>query len=186
MKQMVLGFIGLLISVYVISICLNIFSIQIHKNQLEHTVSRAVQNGLEEFYHTEKKEEAEQQIINEIFSISKNDEIMIEIVELDLDKGVLQVKATEKLKLITGGEKQLVCIKTAIMERQIVEYPRVTVTFLVDGMLYKQVEVQQGEKCPMPRPPYESFLGWIDESSGNCVSEIGTVCEDKIYIGIGS
>ena len=183
MKQMVLGLIGMLISFYTIVICLDIYTIQTHKNQLERSVSRAVENALESFYHTSFYTEAKQQIIDDIATLNERADIEVDIIELDLELGILQVKATEKITLTTGNMKELQCMKIGIMEKQTVEYPKVSVRFFVDGELYKEYLVKKGEKCPMPREPQVGFAGWIDTANGVYISEIGNVWEDKVYTG---
>ena len=185
MKQIVLGLIGMLIVFYTIAICLDIYTIQTHKNQLEHSVSRAVEHTLENFYHTSFYTEARQQIRDDIVAANENAEIEVEIIELNLEMGILQVQATEKLMLTTGKEKELQCLKTGIMEKKTVEYPMVSVRFFVDGELYKEYQLQKGELCPMPRVPQEGFAGWMDTATGTYIKEIGNVWEDKVYTGTG-
>lgn len=187
MKNIFLAIVGIFITIYMLLIGANIYSIQTQKNALEKTVSRAVEHALEENYPHGNKEEAVSMIEQEIHTaVSNGNETVVRVQALDLAKGLISVLVVEDIQLITGDVKQIVIEKTAIMERIDTKTQKVSVTFYVDGEVYKEYELTKGEECPLPKPPEDVFSGWVEygaESLGP-IESIGAVWEDKVYLAI--
>lgn len=184
MKTIFLGGFGIIITIYSVLICLDIYSIQIHKNELEIRLTRAVENTLEQYYPESDTEKAKEQLYTELVNEKNSKNISLEIKSMDLIKGIVSVKAVEQVPLITGKQKEIIFEKTAIMERKTVAFPKVTVTFLVDGNIYKEIQLAQGEICPMPKLPSEDYIGWAEHGSAVVVTQIGTVQENQVYVAI--
>ena len=118
MKNILLGLIGVMITVYTLLIGLNILTIQVHKNQLEKNLSRVVKNVLEGEMGQASEESIQQMICEEVSDvIQEKGDLVVEILALDLQKGILSVRITERITTITGNEKEIVLEKTAILER---------------------------------------------------------------------
>lgn len=118
MKTIILGICSVVITIYSVLLCLDVYSIQTSKNILEKRVTRAVQNTLEQYYRKDTYENAKNQLNSEILMGGNKENISIHIKKMDLKKGVLSVVVEEMIPLITGGEKSIVFEKTAIMERR--------------------------------------------------------------------
>lgn len=187
MKNIILGAIGLLVTVYVTMIGMNVYMIQTHKDQLENCFSRILQQALEEGYGTVENEMITQRIISD-FAESMNNEgaLQVEIQAMDLQKGLLSVRVTESFFLLNGKEKVITLEKTIIMDRLVLNEDRVKVTFMVGEDVYKVYELTKGEKCQLPVAPQGSFLGWMKQGdiSKTVVSEIGNVWEDQVYVAL--
>ena len=56
MKNVILAFIGIFITLYTVTIGFSIFSLETRKNELENQVSRIVENTLEQEYEAEDEE----------------------------------------------------------------------------------------------------------------------------------
>jgi len=187
MKQIVLGMIGILTSIYVVLIGLNIYSIQREKEKLEDSLSQSVENALVEQFVNGNQDVVQQQLETDIkTALSYKQDVSVLVQALDLEKGLLSVKATEKIPLITGTTKTIALEKTAIMDRIQLKQKRVTVQFIVDGEVYKQFQLTKGEECPMPKPPAEVFVGWVEYGTDSIlpVEAIGQVWEDKVFLAI--
>lgn len=175
--------IGVFITIYVVLIELNVYSIQTHKNELENCFSRVMQQTLEEGYSTKDDAGAVQMLKQELADcLSHEENLNIAITCMDLQKGILSAVVTEDISLITGKKKSISVEKTVFMDRKAVNEPQVTVEFWVDSELYKKYTLVKGEICPMPKLP-EGVLGWVEDGreSEETIASIGAVYEDKIY-----
>ena len=118
MKNILLGLIGVMITVYTLLIGLNILTVQSHKNQLERNLSRVVKNVLEGEFEQSSEESILQMIQEEVSDVMQDKgEREVEILALDLQKGILSVRVTEYITTIVGTQKEIVIEKTALLER---------------------------------------------------------------------
>ena len=91
----------------------------------------------------------------------KEEDLEVEVLYADLQKGILSAVAKEEISLLTGNKKTISFEKTILMDRKSVNEPQVTVEFWANGELYKRYTLVKGEVCPMPKLP-EDIFGWID------------------------
>ena len=119
MKNMILGLIGIFVTLYTLLIGLNVLYVQTQKNELEKQVSRIVKNTLENEYQKGEDAFVEQMLVQELTTVlsTERDRLEIEIQGIDLEKGLLSVKVTKHVEMLNGREKAIVVEKTAIMER---------------------------------------------------------------------
>ena len=118
MKNILLGLIGVMITVYTLLIGLNILTVQSHKNQLERNLSRVVKNVLEGEYEQPSEESILQMIQEEVSDVmQEKGKREVEILTMDLQKGILSVRVTEYITTIVGTQKEIVIEKTALVER---------------------------------------------------------------------
>lgn len=189
MKNVILGVIGVFITLYTLLIGLNILTVQSHKNQLEKHLSRIVKNVLESAYQTEETEAIKQMLLEEITdSISSSNEVTIEIQEMDLHKGILSVKVIDQITTITGAKKEIVVEKTAIMDKVATQFETATVTFWVGEEVYKEYQIVKGNKCPVPKAPTElsqtgNFLGWREFGTEEIITteQLNEIWENRVY-----
>lgn len=185
-KNIILGAIGIFITMYTLFICINIFSIIVESNKLEKRVSRALENVLETYDKNADVVEAKAQLKDDICMNDRDENIVIDIAEFDLEKGIISVDVRKKIKLVTGKAKVLSCEKTALIDKWVVRHPSVTVAFYVGESLYKQYQLTKGEVCPMPKDPEGSFVGWLaaDASNQEFIGQIGEVWENQMYYAV--
>lgn len=187
MKNIILGIIAVFITIYTILMGLNVLTIQSHKNLIEKHVSRIVKNVLEHEYQSGDETAVKQMLQEEIEdSISNSAQLFVEIQEIDLQKGILSVKVTERIHTITGKQKDIVVQKTAIMEQIATNLSKVTVTFLIEDEVYKEYEITKGKECPLPKEPGESFVGWKEFGTDYMptLNEFDQVWENRIYVAV--
>lgn len=187
MKNVILAFIGILITLYTFSSVFSVFSLQSRKNELENHVARIVEGFLENAYPNGDEGMLKQRMISELSkNVDDSGKLTVEMQALDLQKGIISVKVSETFRQFNGKERTIVCEKTAIVEQEVSTDAMVTVTFLVDGMLYKEYQVVAGEVCPVPRLPEGEYLGWAERegADGNLLTALTQVWEDKIYEAI--
>ena len=120
MKNILLGCIGALITLYTILIGLNLLSYQTQKNQLENQVSRIVKNTLEAEFGVGEESVVKQMLLQEIRTCisAEEDCLDVEIHAIDLKKGLLSVTVKKQVKLLNGSVKVIEIKKTAIVERE--------------------------------------------------------------------
>ncbi len=187
MKNVVLGIIGTVISIYVLLTGLNVYTFQTFQNQLENSFSRILKETLEDGYASGDSEaaiESMQQSLTK--AMSDKGEVFLQIQSFDVEKGILSASVTGKVEPLIGEIKTIVLEKTVIIDKKMLNEPRVMVQFYVDQRLYKTFQLVKGEECPLPKPPFENFVGWAEsgnESEG-IISKIGQVWEDKVYLAI--
>lgn len=121
MKNIILGIIGVFITLYTLLHGLNLMYIQTQKNELENQVSRIVKNTLEAEYQSGDEVLVEHILLAEISSVisAKSGELEIIVQGIDLQKGFLSVKVIKRMELLNGKEKEIMVEKTAIMDRWI-------------------------------------------------------------------
>lgn len=184
MKNIILGIVGVFITIYTMLMGLNILTIQSHKDQLENHLSRIVKNVLEAEYGNRDEDAVKQMLQEEIQnSVSENAKIFVEIQEIDLQKGILSVKVTEEIHTLTDSQREIVVQKTAIMDRVATEPSKVTVTFLVEEEVYKEYQIVKGKSCPLPKEPEGGFLGWREYGTETIVSteHLKDIWENRVY-----
>lgn len=187
MKNILLGAIGILVTIYVTLIGMNLYMIQTHKDQLENCFSRILQQAMVDGYNTADDEEITQRIISELAeSRNKDSAVQVVIQAMDLKKGLLSVKVTERFLLLTGKEKEITLEKTILMDRIVLNEDQVKVTFLLEGEVFKSYQLIKGENCPLPKSPEGNFVGWIKQGdhTKTFISSIGEVWEDQVYIAV--
>lgn len=117
MKNTILGIIGIFITIYTIAIGMEVYNIQVRKNQLDNAVSKIVQEVLEEYYQgndTQAKLAFEQRIGD---TLHENADLTIEIQALDMEKGILSVTVSEEYTQMNGKVRTESVSKTAIVEK---------------------------------------------------------------------
>lgn len=122
MKNIMLGIIGIFVTLYTVMIGLNILYFQTQKNQLEKHVSRIVKNILEAEYQTGEESYVKQMLSQEIKNVISEEKgnLEIEVQGIDLEKGFLSVRVIKRVEMLNGKEKTIVVEKTAIMDRMYV------------------------------------------------------------------
>lgn len=121
MKSIILGIIGVFITVYTMLIGLDVLSYQTNKNEIDKHLSRIMKHVLESEYQSGDETLAKQMILQELKDItSGEDEMEVEFQAIDLEKGLLSVKVIKNISMLSGKQKQIVVEKTAIIERVVV------------------------------------------------------------------
>lgn len=116
MKNTILGILGVFIAIYTIAIGMEAYNAQVRKNQLDNTVSRVVQEVLEAHYtgnDTQARQNLEERIHD---SLHSDAEIKIEILALDMEKGIISIIVTEEYRQMNGNIRTESVSKTAIVE----------------------------------------------------------------------
>ena len=119
MKNIILGLIGVLITMYTLLIGLSILSFYTQKNALEKQVSRIVKNTLEIEFQNKDTVYVEQMLLQELNECvsGENARLQVEIRAMDLEKGILSVRVSKRVVMLNGKEREIVVEKTAIVER---------------------------------------------------------------------
>lgn len=120
MKSIVLGMIGIFITLYTVFIGIDILVLQTSKNEMEKQVSRIVKYVLEEEYLAGDEAAVQQILMQEIRnSLSSGEMVKVEVKGIDLQKGLLSVRVTQSLQMLNGKKQEIAVEKTAIIERSL-------------------------------------------------------------------
>lgn len=187
MKNVILAIFGFMITLYTFSLMFSVLSLETRKNSLENHVARVVEGFLESAYQTGSEQEVRQRLVWELSqNIDDSGSLTVDVLALDLQKGIISVKVSEAFRQFNGRMRTIVCEKTAIMEQPSVQESKVIVTFKSEGRLYKEYQVEVGEGCPVPRLPEGTFIGWAEEGdlTQELVTSIAQVWEDKTYVAV--
>lgn len=90
-----------------------------------------------------------------LLQVTSNSDIRIDVKAVDLDKGTIKMKITEKYHAPNGKEKEISFEKTVILE----EYPQNhekkyhTIIYKVDGTIYEKATAYTGSFLIMPKEP---------------------------------
>lgn len=184
MKAGIIGTCALGILILISSIVLTISGRSVRQAELNTSLSNAIEQTMEIIYmdHTyeiqNKKEFISDFIGNLLQQINSDSDITIEILNLDLEEGLLDVKATEKYKHFTGREGIVTSRKTVILE----EYADPNDTFYQvlyqnpDGSTYKAYTLYYGSQVIEPEQKPSGLIRW------NKITNDGT--EDTAWDGI--
>lgn len=119
MKNTILGIVGIFITIYTIAISMELYNLQVRKNQLDNSVSRIVQKTLEDYYQGDNIQ-AKQALERGIYeSLHPSAKIELEILALDMEKGIISIVVTEEYRQMNGKIRTEGINKTAIMERDV-------------------------------------------------------------------
>ena len=120
MKSIILGIIGVFITLYTFLIGIDVLMLQTSKNEMDRQVSRIVSHVLETSHGLEDEAAVRQILLQEIeASISARGKLYVEVPMVDLHRGLLSVRVAQHLRLWNGKEKEIAVEKTAIMERSV-------------------------------------------------------------------
>lgn len=113
-------------------------------------------------------------------------DITVNVMEADVEKGVLAVRVTAEYKHPNGNPGTIACERTVVFDRKSAEEPRVhTVKFYVEqgGQCYKRCKIYDGECAAIPTAPQSDrgrFDGWFD-TEGHEADFSQPVTQDMTY-----
>ena len=157
MKYIVYGISLAVITMLVLVITLEISGRNVRKNEIETALNTAVEQSLEQLKSKKGyKIETYQELIadfNQIFllQMESNTDIQVDILTVDVKKGVLDVKITGTYLNIMGKKQKEVCRKSVILEEYSQKKAYYKITFLVDGKVYHRYSICEGGTAVLPK-----------------------------------
>lgn len=189
--------------VSLLSIVLILFTVQ-GRNIRQTELDNAVTSSLEKAMAMLKEDDAYKPTTDDelvalfmqslVVQIDSSSNLEVDILEVDVEKGLLSVEATLKYLHPIGTQGTVACQKTIILEQFDVEPEdnMVNVYFISEGTLYKSYEVPKGSVCPVPVDPSGSgsFLGWkyVGTDDSAIISDLGSLVinEDTYFEAVYS
>lgn len=155
-------------------IILTVNNYHTRKNEIEETVAVALDQAMEalKFEDRHYSPENYQELVNDllqqiIFQISSDCDVDINILTVDLDKGIIDVEVVAHYKW--ANTKRNVSVRRTILLEEyesidsVIEANKeetvVKVRFLSEGILHSEISVLYGE--PVPKPSDPSKTGWV-------------------------
>ena len=178
MKNTIIAIILVILTVITSLILLTLYGQNTRQNELDESLSVAVEQSLENLkidkaYTINNTEEFIADFLeNLIISIESDSEVKVEILSVDIDKGLLDVNVIETFNQPNGSTRTASCRKTIIMDEYIKKAPvYYSVQFLTnaedeseDFVAFKEYSIHEGSVIIVPsgvpeRDGYE-FVGW--------------------------
>ena len=181
MKNAIIACVLILLFIISALIMLTVYNQNTRQNELEDSLSAAVEQTLENLkikknYSIDNTDEFIADFLeNLLVSIESDSDIKVEILSVDIEKGLLDVCVTETYRQPNGSMKDIRCRKTVILEEYSQEPPvQYAVRFMttapennVDYVDYKVFKLTEGSKIIIPgvAPAKEgyTFVGWSTE-----------------------
>ena len=128
MKTAVFGAVMLLLAFLSLAVLLTIRDREVRSSELQNAVTLAVRTTLREQMlsgtegpagHSSKQTQMTEQVQQRILEqIARRSEICIEVLEADAEMGILSVRVTETWPELNGEVGRLVCMRTAVWDRE--------------------------------------------------------------------
>lgn len=127
MKTAVFGAVTVLLAILSLAVLLTVRDREIRSSELQQAVTLAVRTSLREQIlsgteepagQSEKQRQMTEQVQQRILEqIGRRSEICIEVLEADAGMGILSVRVTETWPELNGSTGRLVCVRTAVWDR---------------------------------------------------------------------
>lgn len=176
MKHIVYGISLAIITMLVLVITLEISGRNVRKNEIETALNTAVEQSLEQLKNKNGyKIETYQELIADfnqmlLLQMESNTDVQVDILTVDINKGVLDVKITGTYKNIMGKKQKEICRKSVILEEYSEKKAYYKITFLVDGKVYHRYSICEGGTAVLPKTPIKSgkvFQYWIKQGENH-------------------
>lgn len=166
------------------------------ENELDEALSSAMQETLDQMETTNRYHEGEEeQLLNDfcellLCKLEKDDvkdrSIAVDVYAVDIEKGILSVRATETYPHPIRTMGTCVSEATVLIDRKLIK-EIYEVKFYVDGRLYSAYEKEEGQKLTTPdlrNVSDRTFLHWakLGESAPAILPD--TVIEDASYVAV--
>lgn len=193
MKHTVYGIALAVLAALAVAAVLGISGKNVRKNEMETALNTAIEQSLEQLKMEKsgngKDSRSYQELIADfngllLAQIESDSELQVEILTADVEKGILDVRITQRYQTILGREREAVCRKSVILEEYSEKKEYHTVTFLVDGEIYSSYSLYGGGKIIQPKPPQREgkvFQYWSKQGEHQeCALEQMTAEDDLI------
>ena len=131
MKNVILGIIGCFVIIYTTLLSLEVYSINVRKNEIDKSISYVLQKTMRDYYQKYELCPRNYEISDSTVTFEVTEEIKdrlksdseksIDVIVCDMNKGIISVRVTEKFLLPAGQIKEISCKKTVIFDKSIEE-----------------------------------------------------------------
>lgn len=187
MKHTIFGISLAAIALLAIAVSLGVSGKSVRANEMETSLNAAIEQSLEQLCIEKGSVAGDYQDMVADFNrllllqMESDSDIQVEILTADAQKGVLDVRITERYQNILGQEREAVCRKSVILEEYAQKKSYHTVTFLVDGAIYDQYSLYEGGKIQFPEAPKKAgktFHCWVRQGQAGAIPEHMAIQED--------
>lgn len=201
MKQIAMGVVSFIIVVLFISICLNINGRYIREQDVINNLTEAIESSARSVWINEmssittNEELAEYFVESLVYQIESKDSITINVVEADVEKGLLAVDMVQTFAYSDGTEGNVYYQKVIILDQIVIEeLPQYEITFYLSeedkdtGMIYKSYVLEEGIELKTPTIPVDAtegkdtFIGWLSTEGEVNTTLVGIVDHSTYYI----
>lgn len=199
MKQIAIGLVSFIIIVLFVSICININGRYIREQDVVNNLTEAIESSARSVWLndtgeiTTDEELADYFVESLICQIESEDKITINVIEADVEKGILAVDMTQTFSYSDGSEGNVYYQKVIILDQIIIgKLPQYEVVFYLSeedknlGEIYKKYILEEGMDFKTPMIPDDSieqeFIGWLSVDGEVSETIEGDVEESTYFI----
>lgn len=177
MRNIVIGICSFTFLLYLILIGFTVWGRQRRESELESSLNFAMEQAMDNLqyidrYRPNTNEEFVAVFEQQLVSLLMTDaEYVIDILDVDVEKGLLSVRVTEFYKHLNGRQGKVQVQKSIILDqgadREI--YGKREIKYFLGDQLYRSYMVDAGEEIFVPRTPEiedGEFLGWRNQKNG--------------------
>ncbi len=180
MKNIIISIVLIVLTIITALTLFTLYSQNTRENELDESLSIAVEQSLDNLkinksYDVNNTEEFIADFLENLLVLIESDsEIKVEVLSVDIDKGLLDVNVVETFKQPNGSTRTASCRKTIIMDEYVKAAPvYYSVQFLTNDkensenfVAFKEYSIYNGSKIIVPTatPKREgyTFEGWSD------------------------
>jgi hypothetical protein len=134
---------------------------------VEQTLAQVIKKGYPIRNYEELISDFHQRLL---LQINSNSDIKIEVMNADMNRGILDIKITETYQTVKGKEKNISCRKTVVVEAYNDDYKKAyrTITYYVGANIFSRYTVYDGGILADPGTPEMAghvFSHWRLEES---------------------
>lgn len=191
MKNMMLIMMSTLLGAMMLLLVMIIYGRIDRSMELNSNLPSAVEETVENLIHNRKyviqnEEEFVADFVESfIYTLDAKSDILLDIWQCDVEKGILSVKVSAKYQHPNGRNGRVTCERTVILEEREMQekIPQYKIVFYVGADIYKIYQVEENSVINAPANPYKEgkiFLYWLNEE-GIKVNIEESVTKDSVY-----
>ena len=201
MKNIIIGTLSTILLILIMLFIFTVYGRNVREQEINDGLNNAMKIAVEGLMEDrEYLPESNEEFISDftqafIMHVNSASTITIEILDVDYKSGLLSVRVTSEYKHLTGAPGKVSLEKTIILEQYTNENAIMTytVSYFVEGIPYKQYDLDEGTKHVVPANPTGSgtFKGWkvLEGSRAGTTYTVAnlanlTVTENVTYIAV--
>ena len=128
MKNIILGLIASMLTIYLVVISISIYSVYVRKNEMDKCLSQTLFSSMDRHYISRimmpqnmasEESEVEEELINDIEDrLTSDSEVQVNIRICDMEQGIISAEIRESFVLPFGIKKEIITSKTIIADRE--------------------------------------------------------------------
>jgi hypothetical protein len=194
MKHIAMMMVSILLGLLTLLILISINGRSVRKMELQNSLSSVVEETL--YTMAEEQEDAidgQNAFLAALMgklsvTLDSESEITVEVLKADVEKGILNIRVTEKFEYPNGKKGTVSCERIVILNKGEMQEPQMCQVkfYTAEDELYRSCTVQEGDVLAAPVNPLSenrTFGGWED-SNGYLADFTLPIAQDRSYYAV--